>query len=188
MAVSVTLSLEDVRSLSTEVLIANGMSQANADVIADVVTQAEADGTHSHGLFRVPGYVSSMRSGRMDGKAIPEVRDAGPGLVSVDSKNGFSPPAIVAGKPMAIEKAKSILSEGVKAKEAENIKQDVATFNSEVLKFRNYVKDKGPFQFHNKWRESYAILFGARTIDSPCPLPEPSTFPALWHAHAAALV
>ena len=107
MAVSVTLSLEDVRSLSTEVLIANGMSQANSDVIADVVTQAEADGTHSHGLFRVPGYVSSMRSGRMDGKAIPEVSAAGPGLVSVDSKNGFSPPAIIAGKPMAIEKAKS---------------------------------------------------------------------------------
>ena len=107
MADTVNLSVDEVRSLSTEVLIANGMSDANADVVADVVTQAEADGTHSHGLFRIPGYVSSMRSGRIDGKAVPEVSDASPGLVAVDSRGGFSPPAILAGKPMAIEKAKS---------------------------------------------------------------------------------
>ena len=107
MSDTVHMSLDEVRALSTEVLIANGMSEANAMVIADVVTQAEADGTHSHGLFRVPGYVTSMRSGRMDGKAVPEVTDKSPGLVAVDSKNGFSPPAIMAGKPLAIEKAKS---------------------------------------------------------------------------------
>ena len=107
MSDTVHMSLDEVQALSTEVLIANGMSEANAMVIADVVTQAEADGTHSHGLFRVPGYVTSMRSGRMDGKAVPEVTDKSPGLVAVDSKNGFSPPAIIAGKPLAIEKAKS---------------------------------------------------------------------------------
>ena len=107
MSDTVHMSLDEVRALSTEVLIANGMSKANAIVIADVVTQAEADGTHSHGLFRVPGYVTSMRSGRMNGKAVPEVSEKSPGLVAVDSKNGFSPPAIMAGKPLAIEKAKS---------------------------------------------------------------------------------
>ncbi|MEC8199648.1 MAG: Ldh family oxidoreductase [Pseudomonadota bacterium] len=107
MSGTVHMSLDEVRALSTEVLIANGMSEANAMVIADVVTQAEADGTHSHGLFRVPGYVTSMRSGRMNGKAVPEVTEKSPGLVAVDSKSGFSPPAIIAGKPLAIEKAKS---------------------------------------------------------------------------------
>ncbi len=107
MSDTVHMSLDEVRALSTEVLIANGMSEANAIIIADVVTQAEADGTHSHGLFRVPGYVTSMRSGRMNGKAVPEVTEKSPGLVAVDSKNGFSPPAIMAGKPLAIEKAKS---------------------------------------------------------------------------------
>jgi dynein heavy chain len=48
--------------------------------------------------------------------------------------------------------------EGAKAREAENIKRNVATFNADVLKFRNYVKEQGPFQYHDKWRESYAIL------------------------------
>ena len=107
MAEKVKLSLDEVRSLSTKTQIANGMSDTNAEVIADVVTQAEADGTHSHGLFRMPGYVSSMRNGRMDGKAIPVIEDLSPGLVAVDSKGGFSPPAIMTAKPLAIKKAKS---------------------------------------------------------------------------------
>lgn len=107
MSETVRMSLDEVRALSTEVFIANGMSPSNADIIADVVTQEEADGTHSHGLFRVPGYVTSMKNGRMDGKAVPEVFDKAPGLVDVDAKNGFSPPAIMAGRDLAIEKAKS---------------------------------------------------------------------------------
>ncbi|MDP6565941.1 MAG: Ldh family oxidoreductase [Alphaproteobacteria bacterium] len=104
---TVRITLDEIRELSTEVFVANGMSRTNAGVIADVVTTAEADGTHSHGLFRVPGYVSSMRNGRVDGKAVPEVSDPAPGLVAVDTGNGFSPPAIVAGRPLAVEKARS---------------------------------------------------------------------------------
>jgi delta1-piperideine-2-carboxylate reductase len=107
MADTVRLTLDEIRTLSTEVCIANGMSSSNAEVIADVVTQAEADGTHSHGLFRIPGYISPMKNGRVDGQAVPEVTDVSPGLVAVDSNNGFAPPAIVAGRPLAIEKAKS---------------------------------------------------------------------------------
>ncbi|MBT7664876.1 MAG: Ldh family oxidoreductase [Rhodospirillaceae bacterium] len=104
---TVRLSLAEIRDLSTEVFVANGMSQSNAEIVAGVVTSAEADGTHSHGLFRGPGYVSSMQNGRVDGKAVPEVTDAAPALVAVDTKNGFSPPAVVAGRSLAIEKARS---------------------------------------------------------------------------------
>ncbi|MBT6983456.1 MAG: oxidoreductase, partial [Rhodospirillaceae bacterium] len=49
---TVRLSLAEIRDLSTEVFVANGMSQSNAEIVAGVVTSAEADGTHSHGLFR----------------------------------------------------------------------------------------------------------------------------------------
>ncbi|MBT3370344.1 MAG: Ldh family oxidoreductase [Rhodospirillaceae bacterium] len=104
---TVRMTLDEVRTLATEVFVGNGMSLANAETIAGVVTAAEADGTHSHGLFRVPGYVSCVQNGRVDGRAVPEVSNAAPGLVAVDGKNGFSPPAIVAGRALAIEKAKS---------------------------------------------------------------------------------
>lgn len=104
---TVRMTLDEIRDLSAQVFVANGMSQSNADIIAGVVTSAEADGTHSHGLFRVPGYVACMKNGRVDGHAVPAVLDTAPGLVSVDTKSGFSPPAVVAGRSLAIEKTKS---------------------------------------------------------------------------------
>ncbi len=104
---TVRMSLDEVRTLATEAFLANGMSPANAEIIAGVVTAAEADGTHSHGLFRIPGYVSCMKNGRVDGTAVPDVTDVAPGLVAVDGKGGFSPPAIDAGRAMAVEKAKA---------------------------------------------------------------------------------
>ena len=39
---AVHMTLDDVRTLATEVLLANGMSPENAAVIADVVTCAES--------------------------------------------------------------------------------------------------------------------------------------------------
>ena len=104
---SVTLSLDEVRSLATDALTANGASEANASAVAEIVTFAERDACPAHGLFRVPGYVASLRSGRADGQAVPQVEDAGPGLVRVDALNGFAPPAMRAGRPPLIEKAKS---------------------------------------------------------------------------------
>ena len=68
---TVRMTLDEVRTLATEVFVGNGMSLANAETIAGVVTAAEADGTHSHGLFRVPGYVSCVQNGRVDGRAGP---------------------------------------------------------------------------------------------------------------------
>lgn len=106
MTATVHMTLDEVRTLATEVLLANGMSAANARVVADVITCAEGDGTRSHGLFRLAGYVSAMKNGRVDGKAIPEVVDAAPGLVLVDSRDGFAPPAVAAGRQPVMEKAR----------------------------------------------------------------------------------
>jgi delta1-piperideine-2-carboxylate reductase len=101
------LKLDEVHSLATEVLVANGASDANATAIAGTVTAAEGDGCPSHGLFRLPGYVASLRSGRADGRAVPAVEDAAPGVVRVDAGNGFAPPALLAGRQPLIEKVRA---------------------------------------------------------------------------------
>lgn len=106
MTAAVHLTLDGVQALAFGALTANGMSPANANVVADVVTCAERDGTRSHGLFRLPGYVSAMRNGRVDGTAVPEVTDVAPGLVLVDSRDGFAPPAVAAGRAPAMAKAR----------------------------------------------------------------------------------
>src|SRR5215470_15847869 len=80
---TVTLSLDEAHTLVARILETNGCSPRNAAVIATTVIAAERDGAGSHGLFRMPGYVATLKSGWLDGKAVPKVRDAGPGLVAV---------------------------------------------------------------------------------------------------------
>ena len=65
------LSLDEIYSLAKNVMLANGCDTANAEALADIICRAERDGSHSHGLFRVPGYVKALRSGKVDGKAKP---------------------------------------------------------------------------------------------------------------------
>jgi delta1-piperideine-2-carboxylate reductase len=104
----IRLSLDEVRELATAALVGNGVSDGNAAAVADVVTRAERDGCPSHGLFRVPGYVASLRSGRANGRAVPTVEDWAPGVVRVDAGNGFAPPALLAGRPLLVEKAQAL--------------------------------------------------------------------------------
>jgi delta1-piperideine-2-carboxylate reductase len=55
----------------------------------------------------MPGYVSSLKSGWVDGKAVPEVEDVGPAFLRVDAKGGFTQPAFFAARSQLIEKVRS---------------------------------------------------------------------------------
>jgi len=100
------LEPDELAVLVSAALAANGMSEANARSVAKVIVAAERDASFSHGLFRVAGYIATLRSGHMDGRAVPLVEDAAPSIVKVDACNGFAQPAIDAGRPLAMEKAR----------------------------------------------------------------------------------
>jgi len=102
---TVTLSFDEAHTLVARILETNGCSPRNATVIATTVIAAERDGAGSHGLFRMPGYVATLKSGWLDGKAVPKVRDAGPGLVAVDANNGFAQVALADGRDLVTTKA-----------------------------------------------------------------------------------
>jgi len=104
---AVTLTLDELTALVASVFERHGASPGNARIVAGVVAAAERDGSRSHGLFRLPGYVSTLKSGWMDGKAVPVVTDPAPGLVAVDAANGFAQPALAAGAPLLREKART---------------------------------------------------------------------------------
>jgi len=73
--------------------------------VATTVTHAERDGAVSHGLFRVPGYVAALRSGKVDGAASPAVERLSAAAVRVDGGGGFAPTALQAGLPALAEAA-----------------------------------------------------------------------------------
>ena len=98
---SVTLELDDIYKLACDVMLANGCDADNAAALADTICRAERDGSHSHGLFRVPRYVKALRSGKVDGKAKPTAaKHLTPAVIQVDGNGCFAPLAQAVGLPL----------------------------------------------------------------------------------------
>ena len=104
---TVSLGLEEVHRLTFEIFSGHGVSEAQSRAVADVVTAAERDGCKSHGLFRVPSYIASVRSGKMRRDAEPLVTDLAPGVLRVDAGEGFAPLALETGRGPLVEKARN---------------------------------------------------------------------------------
>jgi delta1-piperideine-2-carboxylate reductase len=99
--------VDELVNLVERVLTRHGMSEGNASIVARTCVAAERDGAAGHGLFRVSGYVSTLKSGWVDGKSVPVMaaNDA-MGVVRVDACNGFAQPALELAKQPAIDKAR----------------------------------------------------------------------------------
>lgn len=98
----VHMSLEEARDLTHRTLAANGADEANATAVTNTIMAAERDICASHGIFRVPGLVASLRSGKVKGDADPKIRQIAPSVLRVDAEGGFAPLALERSrKPLA---------------------------------------------------------------------------------------
>ncbi|MGH1357557.1 MAG: Ldh family oxidoreductase [Burkholderiaceae bacterium] len=88
---TVALSLEQIQQLAFDCLHKAGADDANAQAVADTIMKAERDGSNSHGLFRLPGYVAALRSGKVNGQANPAPHAVTPVLFTCNGDNGFAP-------------------------------------------------------------------------------------------------
>lgn len=95
----------EIRQLVEDCLMANGANQENAAAVGRTIASAERDGCASHGLFRMPGYVASLRSGKVNGNAQPSVKRISPAVVRVDGDHGYAPLALEKGRQALIEAA-----------------------------------------------------------------------------------
>lgn len=86
MTATVDMTLKDIHTLTRSVLMENGANAENAEAVAETVTRAERDKALSHGLFRVPGYVTALKSGKVDGKARPVLTNRTPAVLTCDVK------------------------------------------------------------------------------------------------------
>ncbi|MFJ1337439.1 Ldh family oxidoreductase [Pseudomonas caricapapayae] len=101
------IAFADLQALLQRIFVRHGTSEAVARALAFNCASAQRDGAHSHGVFRIPGYVSTLASGWVDGKAVPVVTDVASGYVSVDAKGGFAQPALAAARELLVQKARS---------------------------------------------------------------------------------
>ncbi|MGI9271969.1 MAG: Ldh family oxidoreductase [Woeseiaceae bacterium] len=104
---TINLSLTDIELLASDCLQRHGADQDNAAAVARIITAAERDGCHSHGLMRLAGYLAALDSGKVNGHAKPEVKQIAPAVVQVDGDGGFAPLALEVGRPAFIECTKN---------------------------------------------------------------------------------
>lgn len=102
----VRVPFNELVSLLTSVFSHHGTSDTVAAALAHNCASAQRDGSDSHGVFRIPGYLSTLASGWVDGQAEPVVTDCAPGFVAVDAGNGFAQPALEAGRELLLDKVR----------------------------------------------------------------------------------
>lgn len=107
MSEGTTMTLAAIEALSLRVLTASGTTAANAAPVARSIMRAEADGVHSHGLFRLPTYAEHVRAGKVDGAAAPRLEAVGPAGTRVDAATGFAHPAISLGIAALVPQARA---------------------------------------------------------------------------------
>lgn len=100
-------SLDEIEALTHNALVANGAATGPAKEVARAVRVAEGHGNKICGLYYVESYCLQLRSGRVDGRAVPEVFRPRPGLVEVNARFGFAQPSFAAGLAPACDAART---------------------------------------------------------------------------------
>jgi (2R)-3-sulfolactate dehydrogenase (NADP+) len=95
-------NLAEIEGAARRALLACGADTGPAASVARSVRRAEADGLRLVGLGYLPTYLSHLKSGKVDGRAIPTIEQPRPGAVLVDAAHGFAHPAFDAGLPRLI--------------------------------------------------------------------------------------
>ena len=103
---SVTMSVDDVRDLARALLVAHGLGADQAGAVARVIAAGERDACYSHGVYRIPGCVRAVRSGKLATDAVPLIRDDPGPIVRVDAGFGFSCLAFERARPVLAERAR----------------------------------------------------------------------------------
>ena len=104
---SIVISSEDERAVIANVLARLGANERECSIQADVLTEADLRGHHSHGLQRLPVLAARIKKRLIRVNIEPEYIWTADSVLSVDGKDGLGP--FVA--ETALERAKSALEQ-----------------------------------------------------------------------------
>lgn len=106
MTATIHVRFDELTNVLAAIFENAGVCPTSAAVLAANCAACERDGSLSHGIFRIPGYVNSLRSGWVDGHARPIVTQPAEAVFRVDARNGFAQPALAAVRDRAERQAR----------------------------------------------------------------------------------
>ena len=167
------LTLDAIERLAHDALVKAGASEAQAGPVALSMRRAEADGIPLVGLSYLVGYLANLRSGKVDGRAIPVVTRPRPASVAVDAANGFAHPAFDAGLPALVEAARAngVAMLGIRRSYTIGVLghpvEDVALRGLVALGFTNSPPNIAPWGGRKKLFGTNPLAFASPRADGP---------------------
>lgn len=101
-----TLPISDLTQLAAQAFERAGASPAAAAAAARALVAADAQGLGSHGVSRVPQYVTFLGNGRSDPRAVPEIVRSKGGACLIDAHSGMAYEACALAIETAIARAR----------------------------------------------------------------------------------
>ena len=102
------IRLEDLREFSVKALMSAGVSENNANTVADVLITTDTFGVVTHGTKNLYPYVQKMQAGGLDAKAEPSIIGEGPAWAIIDGNKAVGMVSACKAMNLAIEKAKKV--------------------------------------------------------------------------------
>ncbi|SEG19108.1 malate dehydrogenase (NAD) /L-sulfolactate dehydrogenase [Eubacterium ruminantium] len=99
------VQVENIRKVSSEILMASGVPKEHADMVADTIVYAHTRGKHTHGLGRINIYLRKIKENLMAADTPMEVLHDFGAVCHYDAHNGFGQVAAYIGMQTAIERA-----------------------------------------------------------------------------------
>ncbi|MDQ0218166.1 Ldh family oxidoreductase [Peribacillus cavernae] len=100
------VSFEKLKSFCTEVLIAAGIPDADAEIISDSLVHANLSGVHSHGVSKLNDYLTRLDNNLVTKETHISVIRESATTAMIDANNGWGQIASQKAVDIAVEKAK----------------------------------------------------------------------------------
>ena len=87
----VRVTVDNAKKYVEGVLVGNGVKKENAAIVANCLVQADLRGVDTHGINRIPSYMTRVRQGALDLTAEPKLEKITPVVAQVNSSRFFAP-------------------------------------------------------------------------------------------------
>jgi len=98
--------VEKVTGFCQKLLQGAGVSAEDASIVADVLVDTSLEGIDTHGISRLPIYLTRIQNGRINAKPVIKVDQTSPSLANVDGDNGLGQLVAVRSMQVAVNLAR----------------------------------------------------------------------------------
>lgn len=98
---------KDLKEFCTQALVKEGMNEEYAKITAEVLSETDCFGTHSHGTKNLHNYIRKIRAGGMELNAVQETVTEGPGYALIDAHSAIGMVPAYKAMELAVKKAEN---------------------------------------------------------------------------------